>query len=207
MYFQKWKDVNVQFLSIAPYWNWNKVLSLLRSVLSHFQSHHTGIEIEDLLIGIMIDAAFQSHHTGIEMIFRKRWVRILLYFQSHHTGIEISTHFSILKCVSPFNRTILELKFVSTDFYLPFVGLSIAPYWNWNWIVTFIGFQNLPSFNRTILELKSSAIYFDSKWYNLSIAPYWNWNGVKRNRTNLPASLSIAPYWNWNLKIIWSSLN
>ena len=119
-------------LSIAPYWNWNFAKIHFQPYRIYFQSHHTGIEMGSTHSSSLLSTSFQSHHTGIEMLMPaglniKRWT---------------------------FNRTILELKYSHIQSGPAILGLSIAPYWNWNFLLVF----------------STNLIYI------LSIAPYWNWN-------------------------------
>ena len=80
------------------------------STVSHYQSHHTGIETNYLGSQLFSVSGYQSHHTGIETQSNLNQPHPQLLYQSHHTGIEtFMKHLNEFVSIST-NRTILELK-------------------------------------------------------------------------------------------------
>ena len=140
--------------SIAPYWNWNVSTMTSGPIPARLQSHLTGIEIEGnrlnelhavqpsiapywnwngFLATVFLGwIGLQSHLTGIEIVVESRPKAIPENLQSHLTGIEILRATCGLDLGQPFNRTLLELK------------------WMGNWGDCLVS----NPFNRTLLELK-----------------------------------------------------
>ncbi len=186
--------------SIAPYWNWNKRLSLgqmlalwvLQSHLTgieiwsrrlypwkvpHLQSHLTGIEIADFQLFDLTGKLLQSHLTGIEIGRAGAGIAAPRVLQSHLTGIEIQHFTTSMPYGTTFNRTLLELKWAKGLF----LGLT---YSHLQSHLTGIEISIYPLFLCSQQNLQShlTGIEMRNAWHGIS-------------RRNTP---SIAPYWNWN---------
>ena len=140
-------------LSIAPYWNWNRVKREYSSIILNSQSHHIGIETtEEQLDGELIATL---NRTILEL--------------KHRFYIQIPFHISL--SIAPYwNWNGAPHLIVASQIFL-----SIAPYWNWNILLSccyafvaysqshHIGIETQTTagkwlktvpLNRTILELK-----------------------------------------------------
>ena len=97
-----------------------------------------------------------------------------------------------------FNRTFMELKFISCFLVCSPIGVLIVPLWNWNygWHRRVLGGTG---FNRTFMELKSTSdISTLKKKVEVLIVPLWNWNYSTLSLFSLLINVLIVPLWNWN---------
>ena len=77
-------------------------------------------------------------------------------------------------------------------------GLSIGPFWNWNYRYSIATPSRSLTFNRSFLELKCYSASTMGLLTSLSIGPFWNWNHLSTEYSLKALILSIGPFWNWN---------
>ena len=99
-----------------------------------------------------------------------------------------------------FNRTFMELKWLTKTFQVILSLVLIVPLWNWNVFLSMLNDATISCFNRTFMELKyysrsTQGFYF----IIVLIVPLWNWNTKVLEVISAQIRVLIVPLWNWNL--------
>ncbi len=79
-------------------------------VVSHFKSHHSGMETDLINALIRVNPTFKSHHSGMETSGQSYIQAVTLNFKSHHSGMETIYRVPYFPGRLALNRTIVGWK-------------------------------------------------------------------------------------------------